>query len=74
MNIFIEKWYIYLNWWSNAKNFHHRVMMRFLKKRGWVVFYLAEQHRVCSNPSCWINLYNDAQSRQGHFITKTERD
>jgi len=32
-------------------------MARFLQKRGWVVFYLEEQHRVCRKDMCWLKLY-----------------
>lgn len=45
---------------KNAKRFHHRVMMRFLRKRGWVVFYLEPEHRVC-NGTCWLKLYESEQ-------------
>jgi hypothetical protein len=43
----------------NLKFFHHRVMMRFLKKRGWVVFYLEPQFRTkcCEDKNCWFSLY-----------------
>ena len=32
-------------WLRNLKNLHHRLMMRYLQKRGWVVFYLEEEQR-----------------------------
>jgi hypothetical protein len=32
-------------------------MMRYLRKRGWVVFYLEEQNRTCVNGECWMKLY-----------------
>lgn len=41
----------------NAKSFHHRIMMRFLRKRGWVVFYLEKEHRICNGDVCWLQLY-----------------
>jgi len=41
----------------NLKLFHHRMMMRFLRKRGWVVFYLEPQHRICNDGTCWLKLY-----------------
>lgn len=40
----------------NAKSFHHRLMMNYLRKRGWVVFYLEEEARECKN-MCWLKLY-----------------
>jgi hypothetical protein len=32
-------------------------MMRFLRKRGWVVFYLDEPARKCFSGHCWLKLY-----------------
>jgi hypothetical protein len=49
-------------WLSNAKSFHHRIMARYLEKRGWVVFYLDEDVRTCSDV-CWLGLY-EAQRRK----------
>lgn len=47
---------------SNAKRFHHRLMAKFLRKRGWVVFYLEEEHRTCKG-QCWIDLYQAEEKR-----------
>jgi len=44
-------------WLRNLKSFHHRLMMRFLQKRGWVVFYLEKEHRKCDKECCWLKLY-----------------
>lgn len=44
-------------WLRNARNAHHRWMARFLEKRGWVVFYLEDEFRTCSNDLCWLKLY-----------------
>lgn len=44
-------------WLINLKFIHHRWMMNFLRKRGWVVFYLEEQARTCNNGICWLKLY-----------------
>lgn len=50
-------------WWRgagrlrNIGNIHHRLMANFLRKRGWVVFYLEEEFRTCSNELCWLKLY-----------------
>ena len=41
----------------NFLRLHHRIMMRFLQKRGWVVFYLEPEHRDCKNGTCWLKLY-----------------
>lgn len=40
----------------NLKSAHHRIMMRYLRKRGWVVFYLEPEHRDCKDV-CWLKLY-----------------
>jgi len=51
----IESVKVYL---ENLKSFHHRIMMRYLQKRGWVVFYLDEEHRKpCNDDSCYYNLF-----------------
>ena len=44
--------------WNNAKSFHHRLMARFLRKRGWVAFYLDEEARQCKG-MCWLGLYQE---------------
>lgn len=41
---------------ENLKTFHHRIMVRFLRKRGWVVFYLEEQDRECKD-TCILKRY-----------------
>jgi len=45
-------------WIKNLASFHHRIMMRYLRKRGWVVFYLPKKNRHC-NGNCWLELYNN---------------
>jgi len=47
---------------ENAKTFHHRLMMRYLRKRGWVVFYLENEHRGCKG-LCWLNLYQSEKDK-----------
>ena len=32
----------------NLKSVHHRIMMRYLRKRNWVVFYLEPENRKCN--------------------------
>ena len=47
-------------WLHNALHFHERMMMRFLRKRGWVVFYLMpEDARTCRDGTCWMKLYQE---------------
>ena len=48
--------------WENLKTFHHRIMMSYLKKRGWVVFYLEEEARTCNNV-CWLKLHQEEEKR-----------
>ena len=50
---------------ENLKTFHHRIMMRFLRKRGWVVFYLEEKNREClvKGGTCWLELYQSELKR-----------
>jgi hypothetical protein len=45
-------------WLRNIRTEHHRIMMRYLQKRGWVVFYLPEESRHC-NGICWLKLYRE---------------
>jgi hypothetical protein len=40
----------------NFKNLFHRSMANYLRKRGWVVFYLEEQARECHD-DCWLKIY-----------------
>ena len=52
---------------ENAKSFHHRLMMKYLRNRGWVVFYLEKKHRVC-NGTCWLKLY-EIERKQDENVT-----
>lgn len=47
---------------QNSRTIHHRIMARFLRKRGWVCFYLEPQARFCiatkrQESDCWLELY-----------------
>lgn len=44
----------------NYLTWYQRVMARFLRKRGWVVFYLEERSRVCNEGTCWMKLYQSS--------------
>lgn len=37
-------------------------MMRYLRKRGWIVFWLDECARECKD-TCWLKLYMDEENR-----------
>lgn len=54
-------------WLTNLKTAHHRVMMRYLQKRGWVVFYLNERSRCCgvtpAKGTCWLALYEQGRKK-----------
>ncbi len=47
----------------NFKHLHHRIMMRYLRTRGWVVFYLEPAHRKCNKGVCWLSLYESEQRK-----------
>jgi len=52
-------------WVANSRSFHHRLMAHFLRKRGWVVFYLEEQARKCGpGLDCWLALYQASEKRE----------
>jgi hypothetical protein len=48
-------------WLRNIRTVHHRIMANFLRKRGWVVFYLEERARHCDNECCWLKLYQQGK-------------
>ena len=49
----------------NASSSHHRLMANYLKRRGWVAFYLEEQSRQCvDHQGCWMNLYNQSEAQE----------
>jgi hypothetical protein len=50
-------------WFRNAMHTHERLMANFLRKRGWVAFYLEEQSRHCNhdNGVCWLELYKNTK-------------
>jgi len=48
--------------WENVKTFHQKLMMNYLKKRGWVVFYLEPEARHCKN-MCWLKLWEQEELR-----------
>jgi hypothetical protein len=44
-----------------------RIMMRYLRSRGWVVFWLDEQARFCkSSNDCWLKLYQNEMLRKSN--------
>ena len=49
-------------WLRNFLHVHERIMMCFLRERGWVVFYLEEKARECKDV-CWLKLYQEEEAR-----------
>jgi hypothetical protein len=41
----------------NLSTLPQRMAAYWLRRRGWVVFYLDRQSRVCSKDTCWLALY-----------------
>jgi hypothetical protein len=35
----------------------NRFLMRYLRRRGWVVFWLDPQFRICEDENCFLSLY-----------------
>jgi len=48
-------------WLYNALRIHHRLMARYLRRRGWVVFYLEQEHRECRGGECWLEMYQGTE-------------
>ena len=49
--------------WNNVITTPERWMARFLRNRGWVVFYLDPHARLCSSlDCCWMRLYESGQA------------
>ena len=41
-----------------------RLLMRYLRWRGWVVFWLDEDARICSDLSCcWMRIYEEHRKK-----------
>lgn len=49
--------------WRNVLSVHHRWMARFLRRRGWVVFYLDDPCRHCT-AVCWLDCYLQSELRR----------
>ncbi len=45
----------------NASSSHHRLMARYLKRQGWVCFYLEEEHRSCHHVGCYLEIYQHGE-------------
>lgn len=48
--------------WSNIHTAPNRWMASWLRRRGWVCFYLEPAHRECRG-LCWLQLYQEGEDR-----------
>jgi hypothetical protein len=51
-------------WFSNLPTLFQRILAEYLKKRGWVVFFLVEDARFCTKDTCWLRVYLQNESRK----------
>lgn len=51
--------------WGNVVSAPNRWMAYWLRRRGWVCFYLDERCRQCGTPAdgCWLALYQEGEER-----------
>jgi len=53
--------------WANVRTAPHRWMAAWLRRRGWVCFYLEDAARTCHSGVCWLALYQaDERRRRVH--------
>lgn len=50
--------------WANVLNAPNRWMANYLRRRGWVVFYLDKQSRMCQGARgfCWLYEYEESEA------------
>lgn len=48
---------------AHLRTWHHRLLARYLRRRGWVVFSLDEPARHCLPGMCWLRLYQESERR-----------
>jgi hypothetical protein len=49
--------------WQNVVTTPNRWMAAWLRRRGWVCFYLDEPARHCGPGGCWLQLYQASLRR-----------
>ncbi len=49
--------------WNNIVTTPNRWAAYWLRRRGWICFYLDEQARHCGPECCWMQLYLDGERR-----------
>jgi len=40
--------------------------MRYLRNRGWIVFWLDDYARECRGDGCWLKIYMDEEKSRGN--------
>jgi hypothetical protein len=45
--------------------FVRQKMALYLRRRGWVVFYLEKEARFCNAGCCWLGLYESEEIENG---------
>lgn len=53
--------------WSNIRTTPNRWMAAYLRRQGWVVFYLEPQCRQCGpqdRGGCWLELYEQGERHE----------
>jgi hypothetical protein len=53
-----------LVWIRNNLHLHERLMAWYLRRSGWVVFYLDERSRECNQGTCWMKLYQTEVTKE----------
>jgi len=55
---------------ENIENIPSFLMAKYLRKKGWAVFYLEEEHRECNSGCCWLKLYQNKEKGDVKNIIK----
>jgi len=50
--------------WENIWNIPQKLMANYLRKKGWIAFYLDDRARECKG-ICWLKTYLDDLKRDG---------
>lgn len=53
--------------WNNVVTTPNRWMAYWLRRQGWVCFYLDERARTCAPTEpmgCWLRLYQESEARE----------
>ncbi len=47
---------------KNLPGLPERLMAKYLKKKGWTVFWL-DENIDCKNKHCWLQIYRESEAR-----------